>query len=174
MAGARRLHGHRNSLCKVLGMRQAQSPLRDAPVRRQSIRLARQAQNGGPGSVVDNLDVTKGEGPQANAKRLHDGFLRREAHGKSLGWVTSPQCIGPFAVGEQPFHQPWRTGQSHTKSVDLDEIDTDADHRLRHRSASTRTGSTNNSIIGTSASNSSRKNDSVSVTASTSAEYRPR
>jgi len=174
MGTASRLQGHRNSLGEVLRVRQGQSPLRDAPVRRQSIRLARQAQNGRPAGVVDNLDVTKGEGPQANAERLHDGLLRREAHGKSLGWVTSPQCIGPFAVGEQPFHQPWRTGQSHTKSVDLDEIDTDADHSLCHRSASTRTGSTNNSIIGTSASNSSRKNGSVSVTASTSAEYRPR
>ena len=127
-------------------------------------------------------------------ERLHDRLLGREARGEVRQRVAVAGGVLPLGRGEEPVAQTCLAVERGAHAVHVDEVGADAqhagealcngealrvertvDHRLalraqeRQRSARSRIGTVSRSAMSCSASRSSRKTSSVSVTASFSA-----
>ena len=118
-----------------------------------------------PTVIPRHLHVVPVRRTHSDTHRFECGFLGRESDGISLDGIVAAFRILPFGIGEQTGNHPGPTLQHRTESIQIDKIDSDAQDHDRQRSARSLTGSVIRASTGMSASRSSRKIGSVSVTA---------
>ena len=81
------------------------------------------ATEGAPLRGLRDFDVAQLELPQADAHRLHHGFLRPESRGEALRRVLLAAGVRTFRVAEQPLEQAIAlTRHRQPESLHLDQI----------------------------------------------------